>query len=592
MKKNKRIFQNISLLAILAFAFTACDEDFSTVGSEIIGDNNFETSHESYSVIAHNQSIESVRSNGLSTYLLGYYSDPTFGSSSASFVGQMRINEDKYDPIFGDEVVVDSVFLTIPYFSTLIDTDSNGNSTYELDSLYGGNEIKLQIYRNDYFLRDFDPNSDFDDALEYYTDETSSDGNTINLPINNTNDLLLYSNESFLPSSDQIILTNEQDGEDVITGRLNPSIRINLTHDALGVSIPQDYWKELFIDKEGQPELSNANNFMNYFRGLYIKAEQSTDSPSGSIMALGLSGANLTIYYSNNFDEDDTDNDGILNFADSDINNDGIVDNGPDDNNNGIKDDYEPTSSVQDEDGDGIIDNLPVGEGTFSLGFTGNIVNTTDNNFIPFPSGDDINGDDRLYLKGGSNGNIAILNLFNGDEDGNSTELDEFKSKNWLINEANLIFHVDQTLLNGNNEPDRLYIYDLKNNTPLIDYFLDRSLDQNSGYEKVLHSEPLTRLDNDPNGEGIKYKIRITEHINNIFLRDSTNVKLGLAITSNIGSVDNLNIKDFDESDLGVLPKSITSGSFLSPKGTILFGNNLVDETKKVKLEIFYTEPN
>ena len=48
------------------------------------------------------------------------------------------------------------------------------------------------------------------------------------------------------------------------------------------------------------------------------------------------------------------------------------------------------------------------------------------------------------------------------------------------------------------------------------------------------HLGPLQRDDDEPDGKGIKYKLRITEHINNLFIRDSTNVKLGLAGSSNV----------------------------------------------------------
>lgn len=599
MKKNKRILQNITLIATIALSFIACDEDFANVGSGIIGDANFDTNRQLFSVIAHNQPIGKLKSNSLPSYLLGHYNDPTFGASSASIIGQMQINNNSYNPVFGDEVVIESVYLTIPYFSKRLETDSEGSSTYELDSVYGDQSFKLEVYQNDYYLRDFDPNSEFDDALEYYSNQTASDGSTINLPAEGSN-LLLYSNDDFTPSAEEIVISNEEDGEEVVTTRLTPSLRIPLlrnedTEDEdFNNIIPDNFWEDLIISKEGESELSNANNFFNYFRGLYIKTSQSSTNTSGSIATLNLNSANLVINYSNNFDEEDTDNDGILNFADADINNDGIIDNGPDTDNDGINDDYDASITGNlDEDGNGVIDNLPTGGGTFTLNFTGNIVNLVDNNFISFPSGNQTEGDDRLYLKGGPDGNIAILNLFNGDEEGNSTELDEFKSNNWLINEANLTFYVDQALLNANgHEPDRLHIFNLETNAPLIDYQLDRSVDPNSGYQKILHSVPLTRVDDAPNGEGVKYKIRITEHINNIFLRDSTNAKLGLSVTSNISSIENLNIKDFNESDLGILPQSITSGSFLSPKGTILYGNNILDEAKKVKLEIFYTEPN
>jgi len=102
---------------------------------------------------------------------------------------------------------------------------------------------------------------------------------------------------------------------------------------------------------------------------------------------------------------------------------------------------------------------------------------------------------------------------------------------------------------------------------------------------KINHLEPLVRVDDDSNGEGIKYKIRITEHINNLIIRDSTNVRLGLVVTSNVGAIDPSNLLDENN-------KIVPSGTILSPKGTVLFGNNTANEDKKVKLTIYYTEPD
>jgi hypothetical protein len=605
MKKSKYYILN-TLLAIITISMLSCDKDFADIGSDIIGSNNFDTDKESFNVIAYNHPLNHTRSNGLSNYLLGYYNDPAYGNTTASFVGQMI--PQSFDPVFDDNIEITSVHLNIPFFSNQIEVDGDGNTIYELDSVFGDKKIKIDVYQNNYFLRNFDPNSEFDDALEYYSDKTASDGSIIN----ETADLMgthLYSKE-VEPSANQIIVTElNEDGEEIEVTRLSPAIRIPLMYDNSGSDnednddynddyntvIPQNYWEDLIIAKEGEPELSNANNFMSYFRGLYIKAAKSDDETDGSMAILNLSAASLSINFKNDSGNDD--GDAYVNYIDADVDGDGVTDNGPDTDGDGIKDDYDADvngdgtiDNGTDEDGDGVRDNL-VAEGSYVLNFTGNVVNFIDNNYAPIPPSDPINGDEKLYLKGGSNGNMAILNLFNGDDEGNSVELDDFKAQNWLINEANIVFHVDETATLG-LEPDRIYLYDLKNNTPLIDYFLDRSTDPSNGATKVTHLEPLVRVDDDPNGDGLRYKVRITEHINNILLRDSTNVKIGLAISNNVTAIDNLSIKDFDDSNENLLPKTITNGSFLSPKGTILYGNNLMDESKKVKLEIFYTEPN
>ena len=72
--------------------------------------------------------------------------------------------------------------------------------------------------------------------------------------------------------------------------------------------------------------------------------------------------------------------------------------------------------------------------------------------------------------------------------------------------------------------------------------------------------------------------------------KDSTNVRLGLSVTSNINVGTLLNAKANPEQDI-MVPQS----AVINPFGTILFGTAITDpeeEDKKLKLEIYYTELN
>ncbi|RLD26207.1 MAG: DUF4270 domain-containing protein [Bacteroidetes bacterium] len=530
MKKIKLILKNITLIAFILGGFIACDKDFSSLDSDVINpDNaaNFSTGFDEYSVITYNKNTGPVQTNGLSSNLLGYYFDPVFGTSISNFVSQM--SPTTFNPTFGENVVLDSVVLTIPYFSRLIETDEDGNTTYELDSIFGDTPIKLSIYKNNYFLRDFDPDSEFNDPQKYFSNgSTFSEGE------------LLYEDLSFSPSEEQIVLTviDTSTNEPVVTNRLAPAIRVKLNN-------PNDtFWQDLIFNKEGEPELSNINNFADYFRGLYFKVEAT--AVNGTLMMLDFTSTSthLTLFFTSDIVNSDSDSD---------------------------------TETIENE-------------GTFVLNFTGNKVNIFNNNFITIPDGDSINGDEKLYLKGGE-GSMAIVNLFNGDDEGNSIEFEQFKNdykenniQKKLINEAYLEFYVEQTIVQG-EEPDRVYLFDLNNNITLIDYVFDQSVTATT--TKLDHLVPLQRVDDNPNGEGIKYKIRITEHIKNLALKDSTNVKLGLVVTTNVASITAFELQN--ETDvLGAIP----SGAILSPRGTVLHGNNTSNSDKKVTFKVYYTEPN
>lgn len=542
MKKLKFALKNSAVLAVLIGSFIACDKDFATVGSDIIGANNFGLERQKYEVTAYTNPLEPVQTNNLPLNYLGAYKDPTYGFTTASFVSQLSTSS--FDPNFGVAVEIDSVVLTVPYFSRSTEVNAEGETLYVLDSIFGNGFVDLQFYENTYFLNDIDPTQEFDTPLRYFSNTSTANG-SINQSLLEATEILLEEDgilENFKPSNQEIQL---RDSDLEITERLSPALRVKLA---------TMYWKNKIIDKQGQPELSNANNFNNYFRGIYFKATPVAGNGSLALLDFSESNANITIYYS------------------------------------------KESATVG-------ADRV---QSTFVLNFSGNRVNFLNNQFnFTIPQGDPISGDEKLYLKGGE-GSLAVIDLFKSGtyEDGFSPEFlafkndfvvtdpatGKFKKSKRLINEANLVFYVDQSLVMG-KEPNRIYLYDLENGIPLLDYYLDLTNTIAPKDSRINHLGSLQREGNTPSGEGIKYKIKVTEHLNNLLIRDSTNVKLGLAVSLNI-NLENATLQykvlTSDEDIVNTIPVS----SILSPRGTVLYGNNTTDEQKKLYLEIFYTEPN
>ena len=594
MKKNKILLKNIALLAVIVTIFAACERDFASLDSDVVNSENtthFNADVVTYPIVTYTKKITPFQSNRLPSHLIGNYNDPVFGSYSANFVGQLSPNI--FNPQFGENVILDSVVLTVPYYSRITGTNADGGSDYALDSVYADTPIKLSIYQNNYFLREFDPNSDLNQSQKYYSNGALSESVQINPA--DLEGQLIY-DADFIPSEKQIILKGfDEDGEPDSTF-VAPSMRLHI-QDAPS----NTYWQQLLFDKEDEPELSNRNNFLNYFRGLYFKAENISGSGSMAMLNFNSTDANLTVYYTSDKDNTDEDGDGIPDYADVDSNGDNVNDNGTDTDGDGINDvhDVDETQG-SDLNNNGIDDTLDTNKGEYTMNFFRNLINLIDNNLITVPDGDENLGDEKLYLKGGE-GYMAVIDLFNGtveDENGNPEDaFDNFKrvfreqdgeniSRRRLINEAYLEFYVDQSTVQG-NEPDRVLIYNLSDNTALVDYYIDQSASGTTVNAKIDHLVPLKREDDDPEGDGIKYKIRITEHLKNIFVNDSTNVKLGLSVMSGVGSVNTQAL--LDDSDANV--KAIPNGSLLSYKGTVLFGNNTTNEAKKAKLTIYYTEP-
>jgi len=539
---------HINIFIILLIAVFSCEKDFASFDSEVINSDNainFSTNSLEYNLTTKSEMVNPVQTNNLPSFLLGSYNHPQFGRSNSSFVGQMVPSEYNHD--FGDNVVLDSVVLTIPYFSRGIDTSEEGDITYEIDSVYGNEPIKISVYRNNFFFRTFDPFSNFDTSQSYYSNGSLSVEEIIDVA--QLEGELLFEIDDFTPSANQINLTQiDTSGNTYVSQRLAPALRFKLNN-------PNDnFWETNFFENEGNQVLTNEPNFKEFFRGLFIKIESNSE---GSIMLLNFASSNtkLTIHYTS----DNT------NVGDSDT---------------------------------GSIDDIETNQHEYVMNFSGNLINLFDNeNPIDVGLMDQSIGNENIYLKGGE-GIISTLDLFSGsitDDSGEEiSEFDHFKQFFYdevsdepirIVNEAYIEFFVNQNFSND-DEPERIYIYNYEQNTALIDYFLDQSVSSLTINAKINHLEPLVRdsLDDD---KGIKYKIRITEHLNNLILRDSSNAKLALGVISDVASVQNYKILNDSETE----DKRLASGVILSPKGTILHGNLSPEVDKRPKIKIYYTEP-
>ena len=537
---------NFFKIFIFLLLIVSCEKDFASFDSQVVNSDNainFSTNSVEYGLTTRSEMVNPVQSNNLPSFLLGSYTHPQYGRSNSSFVGQM-VPED-YDHDFGDNVVLDSVVLTIPYYSRGIDTSEEGDITYEIDSVYGNSPVKISVYKNNFFLRTFDPFSDFNTSQGYFSNGSLSVEEIIDAT--QLEGELLFEIDDFTPSEQQINLTElDTAGNPYVAQRIAPALRFKLNNPN------DDFWESNFFENEGNQVLTNEPNFKEFFRGLYIKVESNSD---GSMMLLNFASSNskLTIHYTS----DNT------NIGDSDT---------------------------------GSVDEIETNQHEYVINFSGNLVNLFDNEIlIDVTTMEQTNGNENIFLRGGE-GIVSTLNLFGGtitnDNGDEISEFEHFKDFFYdeisdepirIINEAYIEFFVNQNFSND-DEPERIYIYNYEQNSALIDYFLDQSVSSLTINAKINHLEPLLR-DSLSDDRGVKYKIRITEHLNNLILRDSTNAQLALGVISDIASVQNFKILDESEN------KSLASGVILSPKGTILHGNLSSDIEKRPKIKIYYTEP-
>ena len=602
--KNK--YYNIFILFII-LSELSCTKEYNSIGTEILKSDTFETSLENIPVFASQKRIQPFKSNGLTSYQLGQINDNIFGKTEASFITQLTLSQpnpyfgkwDSESEINGDSnnikvieenETVNNVVLEIPFFNNTFDSDgdgvidlydvdsndiysdsdgdgvsdiveksngtdplnpdtdgdgindnedtesinpNNGATVYDVDSLIGNinASFKIKIEELDYYLRDYDPTNNFESFQKYYSDdhfiknfskETLFDDN---IEID-TNEIVIYNEDD--PN------TNDVDESTTVKERLSPRLKIPLDNA---------FFQDKILNKEGSVDLLNPDNFNLFFKGLIISSYNFSDD---LLMILDYSNSKIKINY------------------DYDVYND-----------NGTADDTSD-DSVEKENKD------------FEILLSGNQLNLFNKDNYSQEILDNVNNSENLskgYLKGGE-GFMLELDLFT--ENNGENILNEIRSKGWLINEANLTVYVDQTTINsygGLIEPARLYLYNIEDQTPLIDYFIDNSTGNKESDKKINH-DGLLEYQSDK--KGLKYKIRISEHIKNIVRNDSISPKLGLVVTSSIENSQNLDLRE--NYSLSKIPIS----SAINPLGTVIYGPNPESENfdKRLRLEIYYTEIN
>ena len=594
------------LIIVLLILLCSCNKEYNTIGLNLIDNDPFETDLEEVPIFVKMKKVPPYVVNLLQTFQLGQYQDNIFGKTDAVYFSQISLetvsprfgifNEnDEVNGIDGniacipEEEKIKDVFLDIPFFTNVEDDDNDGvinrydvdstnpqsdsdgdgvsdivetqtgqnplssdtdgdgipdgddddsvnpdtgSTLYDLDSIIGNEKakFKIKVSELDYYLRSYDPTSNFEKFQQYFSNNQ--------IPSNFSGKVLFDDEVQINPN--ELVFWNEdnpdtadEDESTTLKERLSPRIRIPLD---------KDFFQKKIIDNEGSEILSNNESFKLFIKGLVIEAYD-FDEPIHM----------------------------ILNFREAEVR---LVYDFKKYNKNGTDDD---TTDDEIEDK----------EKFFNLKLDGYRINSIKNE--PYPSNittqisDTINNPQSVFLKGGE-GIMAEIELFKNNDGVNL--LEEIKQKEWLVNEANLTMYIDQNMISSKGgivEPNRLYVYDLKTKQPLIDYFIDDTNGPKDSQKKIIHGGIIEL---DENKKGLLYKIKITEHVKNVIRKDSTNVKLGLVVTSDISSSLNTEVQDSEQIEF------IPTSSVINPFGTVLIGPNPnpSDYNKRMKLNLYYTK--
>lgn len=588
MKFN--FFLKSFIIGILILCIASCDRDINEIGSSVVGDNHYGLNHTSFDVLAYNQSLGPVQTNNLPVNQLGVYYNPVFGKTTASFVTQVSLSSTNPAFINSTTVHLDSVYLYVPYFATLQSTtsDANGYNTYTLDSIQpkvtSGTplpKIKLSVFECTDDIGGYDPATSLQQQNKYYSNSSFNHGTTrlnddntnaykrttTNAPItdNSQNDEFVF-NESEIQFYKRIDANTP--GYTDVASRKAPGMYLNLNTAFFQTKIMNS-----IINNDGK--LFNNSTFQDYFKGLYFKAESASPT-EGSLALMNFSAGYIKLIYTDDLSSTDQ-------------------------------------TRVKQE---------------LKINLSGNTVNLLENanNFPGYVPPNTTAGDRNLYLKGG-NGSMAVIDLFKGQKNNFSNiDLQKMRDEKWLINEANLTFYIDQgTLGTDAPEPNRIYLYDLNNKRPIVDFYTDYSTNSITKFNKSAFGGFLldgnSKIVNQKNNErGTKYKINITNYLRTLIkygptlnadktaylnsdgtpynsIKDSINVRLGLVVTENINTSGvNYYLKNpftTTSSSNTLTSQYIPQMSVVNPLGTILFGSNpSVPEDKRLKLEVYYTKPD
>jgi len=519
-------YYRIPILIFCLLALISCDDDFTETGSGLINAIDLPPLLEIDNIASYSESFGAVQANNISNFFVGDFEDPIFGKRSFFILSQLELSRN--NPDLESLVELDSVVLSIPLFSRQV-----AENEFEIDSAVGNpdSNFNVKVFKSNHFLRDIDPGPDgeFDQSQVYFNNQLSDFlPNIENTPIATSETLTLseLKEQKFL-----IEVVNDSVTEEIA---IPPQIRIK---------IPNSFIQEEIISKAGGPELVSNSAFKNYFRGLYIQLESENDD-----VLLGLNmnseSASVKMFYKT---EVELPGDPVSETT--------------------------PTTEINDADLDLFFRGI-------SLGLT------EEEPLISLGEQDTIQGEEFTYIRGGA-GFATVVELFTGpDTNGNgvSDELEDLRERDVMVNEANLIFYVDEEIASSSlNRPVRIMVYDFENNNVFVDYNNDPTASDSSPTVSLIsHLGPLSRDQND----NLLYRIRLTDYVNDLINGESDSAKIGVVVTDNVNVTSTVRVKD---THLGLF-KSVLSPSADNIRGTVLHGSNSPNPEKRLKLQIQLTE--
>lgn len=271
----------ILLLAIFGSTILYnCEPDPDSLGEQLFINDGVNGNETSYDIIAYNiNNHDSIRSDAskliseqnaqggfTAVGILGAFTEGQFGGQKASYITQLRMNQDNFD-FSGPNAKVDSVVLVIKAPNYITDSVKAPGAYDKQDFPVGNEKIAVSIDKKTYPV--------------YKYGKIGGKYNSMTLNVHEVTTFLDANNKDFTRSNVNVS-TGQLLGSAVFDGTVS-SISITKKSDNTSVftssndfrmKLDKDFFQTKIIDKKGMPELQNTANFIRYFRGLRISVSE------------------------------------------------------------------------------------------------------------------------------------------------------------------------------------------------------------------------------------------------------------------------------------------------------------------------------
>jgi len=248
----RRVYLLSATFLLGLFVFSSCKKQYNEQGKdtlsadEILGSVTVDT----FDLKTYTSSSDSIISSGRPYGLLGSYNDPEFGPFQAGFYTQLRLSGE--NPNFGDvsQIVVDSLVLALEYAGYYGDIGPQNVEVYRLSDTLSKNTT-------------------------YYSFSSKSVLST---------DLVETGKQTFVATPDKKTIIGTQTYDPQLRIFLDKSLATELLNEAAS----------------GGQHFTTNDNFVNYFKGLYVKVNNGNQSSGkGAVYYFNLDDpqSKLTIYY-------------------------------------------------------------------------------------------------------------------------------------------------------------------------------------------------------------------------------------------------------------------------------------------------------